>query len=144
MVCVYIHIHTHVHTHSHTYTHVETDGYIFVKNDEPYRHGRCDTLLKWKPADKNSVDFKFKVTSQLDGTTVAQLLVSQAGGLVLFLESGCSEIRVSDPKSAERLRGLDGHIVECRWDGKRWVFMKERRDKTHPNALSTASNVFKR
>lgn len=40
----------------------EPDGLIFQPKLEPYVGGRCDDVLKWKPADQNSVDFKLKIT----------------------------------------------------------------------------------
>lgn len=39
----------------------ETDGLIFAKDHEPYSAGTCETLLKWKPPNKNSFDFKVHV-----------------------------------------------------------------------------------
>lgn len=39
----------------------EPDGLIFQPKLEPYIGGRCDDVLKWKPADQNSVDFQLKI-----------------------------------------------------------------------------------
>lgn len=39
----------------------EPDGLIFQPKLEPYVGGRCDDILKWKPADQNSVDFQLKI-----------------------------------------------------------------------------------
>lgn len=39
----------------------EPDGLIFQPKLEPYVGGRCDDILKWKPADMNSVDFQLKI-----------------------------------------------------------------------------------
>ena len=38
------------------------------------------------------------------------------------------------------LKGLDKKIIECSWDYKKnqWSFMRERTDKSFPNAYSTA------
>lgn len=36
---------------------------IFMKL-QPYVAGRCDDVLKWKPADMNSVDFKVKISQE--------------------------------------------------------------------------------
>lgn len=40
------------------------DGLIFQPKLEPYVGGRCDDVLKWKPADQNSVDFQLKITEE--------------------------------------------------------------------------------
>ena len=40
------------------------DGLIFQPKLEPYVGGRCDDILKWKPAEENSVDFQLKITEE--------------------------------------------------------------------------------
>lgn len=42
----------------------EPDGLIFQPKLEPYIGGRCDDILKWKPADMNSVDFQLKISEE--------------------------------------------------------------------------------
>lgn len=42
----------------------EPDGLIFQPKLEPYVGGRCDDILKWKPAELNSVDFQLKVVEE--------------------------------------------------------------------------------
>lgn len=42
----------------------EPDGLIFQPKLEPYVGGRCDDILKWKPADQNSVDFQLKIAEE--------------------------------------------------------------------------------
>lgn len=42
----------------------EPDGLIFQPKLEPYAGGRCDDILKWKPADQNSVDFQLKIIEE--------------------------------------------------------------------------------
>jgi mRNA-capping enzyme len=34
---------------------------IFFLINKVYKGGRCDTMLKWKPPDQNSVDFKLDI-----------------------------------------------------------------------------------
>ena len=38
------------------------DGLIFQPVDDPYKGGRCDAILKWKPPSMNSVDFRLVLT----------------------------------------------------------------------------------
>lgn len=40
----------------------EPDGLIFQPKLDPYVGGRCDEILKWKPAEQNSVDFQLKIS----------------------------------------------------------------------------------
>lgn len=42
----------------------EPDGLIFQPSKEPYTAGRCDEVLKWKPLELNSVDFRLKIVKQ--------------------------------------------------------------------------------
>ena len=38
----------------------ENDGLILVPNNDPYKNGRDDKYLKWKPVHLNSIDFKLR------------------------------------------------------------------------------------
>lgn len=112
----------------------EPDGLIFQPARDPYKAGRDDTVLKWKPASMNSVDFKLKVVKEsglgLLPRTVGQLFV---GGL----DRPFSEIKVKG-----ELKKLDKKIIECKWDNNQWIFMRERTDKSFPNGYKTAMGVI--
>jgi len=41
----------------------QNDGLIFTVDDCPYYPGTCDEILKWKPVELNSIDFKLQTTS---------------------------------------------------------------------------------
>jgi mRNA-capping enzyme len=57
----------------------ETDGLIFQPADKAdfYKHGRCDDILKWKPPELNSVDFKLRITRSKPSTNMGMLPVTQ-------------------------------------------------------------------
>ena len=40
------------------------------------------------------------------------------------------------------LKHLDNKIIECKWENNQWVFMRERTDKSFPNAFKTAIGMF--
>lgn len=40
------------------------DGLIFQPSKDPYKPGACEDVLKWKPLDMNSVDFRLKIVKQ--------------------------------------------------------------------------------
>jgi len=111
----------------------EPDGLIFQPARDPYKAGRDDTVLKWKPASMNSVDFKLKVTKETGlgmlPRTVGKLYV---GGL----DTPFSEMKVKG------LKEYDGKIIECKWENNQWVFMRERTDKSFPNGFKTAQGVI--
>lgn len=124
----------------------DNDGYIFAPDFQPYFAGPCETLLKWKPPHLNSVDFQFQVVPRGPISAVANLLVVRGSELVRFDGAPRSDIQVSnDKESADRLRELNGKICECTWFAERncWKFLKQRHDKTHPNAYGTAMKVFR-
>lgn len=43
-------------------------------------------------------------------------------------------------KLTKEVMSLDGKIIECKWD-EGWVFMRERTDKSFPNAFTTAKGT---
>lgn len=42
----------------------EPDGLIFQPSKDTYTPGRCDDVLKWKPLELNSVDFRLKIAKE--------------------------------------------------------------------------------
>lgn len=42
----------------------EPDGLIFQPAKEPYVPGQCDEVLKWKPVEMNSIDFRMKIVTE--------------------------------------------------------------------------------
>lgn len=111
----------------------EPDGLIFQPSKDPYKAGRDDTVLKWKPASMNSVDFKMKIVKEsgvgMLPRTVGKLFV---GGL----DTPFAEMK------AKGLKDYDGKIIECKWENNQWVFMRERTDKSFPNGYKTAMGVI--
>lgn len=77
----------------------ENDGLIFTVDDCPYYPGTCSEILKWKPVELNSIDFKLHKTLH---PNVYQLLTSD-DVLFSFL------VVESDP--SEYLTG--NSVVEC-------------------------------
>jgi len=41
-------------------------------------------------------------------------------------------------KYTKELKSMDGKIIECKFENGSWKFMRERTDKSFPNALKTA------
>jgi mRNA-capping enzyme len=126
----------------------EADGLIFQPYDEFYKPLTCESLLKWKFAHLNSVDFKLKVTAPSDRTgsngdsskepplrLTLQLLHPPAKGVGAPTISDLPDARVVFPDGINP-RSYDGRIIECSWDPAQeaWSFMRDRRDKTVPNA----------
>lgn len=109
-----------------TITH-ETDGLVFTPIDDPIRVGTHETMFKWKPLVKNTVDFQVK----WERRGVWGLYIQDRG--MLYFES---EVR---PDQCDWLK--EDMIVECRyvtWQYPMWWEpLKQRTDKTYPNNRRT-------
>ncbi|XP_033726963.1 mRNA-capping enzyme-like isoform X2 [Pecten maximus] len=112
----------------------EVDGLVFQPVPDPYCAGRCMEVLKWKPPDQNSIDFKLKVVKEKREGMLAE---NKAYLYVLGLEPPMAMMRYT-----KNIKDLDGKIIECSWDGKDWKFMRQRIDKSHPNSYNTAMGVW--
>jgi hypothetical protein len=123
----------------------KVDGLVFTPVNEPMRLGTHETMFKWKPREKNTVDFSMKRGRSFDGVgkpgvPVWKLFVQEKGKL--FYESEFPISRMDEPWFE------DGAIVECMYitweDGPLWWKpLKRRRDKTHPNNRRTFYNTIK-
>ena len=117
----------------------KVDGLVFTPVYEPVRIGTHETMFKWKPREKNTVDFQMKKGMSFEGVgkpgvPVWKLYVQERGKL--FFESEFPLSRMDEPWFE------DGAIVECMyitWEPGAlwWKPIKRRRDKTHPNNRRT-------
>ncbi|XP_046856619.1 mRNA-capping enzyme-like [Xenia sp. Carnegie-2017] len=111
----------------------ETDGLVFNAVNEEYIPGQCPTLLKWKPHTLNSVDFQLHITTvQKEGCLKEKVGALRVGGF---------DQPVGIIKVTNELKKLDKKIIECTFDGKNWIFMRHREDKSFPNSYATAQSV---
>lgn len=96
----------------------ETDGLVFTPVNEPIRMGTHETMFKWKPRERITIDFCLQ------------------NGRELFVQD-----RGEPYKEAELHRGPsnlpDGTIVECGYGDLGWYIEKVRTDKTHANNRRT-------
>lgn len=94
----------------------ETDGIVFTPINEPVRTGTHETMFKFKPLEKITIDFYIK-----DGK---DLHIQDKH--VLLRKGTCAKQDIKD-----------GTIVECGFVDGSWVFEKIRADKKYPNNLRT-------
>lgn len=107
------------------------DGLIFTPVADPYVSGTCDRLLKWKPSELNSVDFKLAIHYDDKVTDPPRYLY---GLQVATCEGDHRHFAFYEGSDAnEKLKDLDGAIIECRYDADNWVFLRVRKDKTMAN-----------
>ncbi|KAG7509122.1 mRNA-capping enzyme [Solea senegalensis] len=112
----------------------EVDGLIFQPCGR-YKAGRCDDILKWKPPNLNSVDFRLKITK-----VGGEGLLTQTVGLLYV---GSYDRPFANMKATKELKQYDNKIIECTFANNTWVFMRQRVDKSFPNSYDTAMAVCK-
>lgn len=117
------------------------DGLIFQPVEEPYTGGRCPRILKWKPAELNSIDFKLKIVKVTQPGCLPQTI---ANLYVNGLPTPFASI-VINKRNRDEYEQYDGKIVECECANltqNQWKVMRIRTDKSHPNSFSTAQGVL--
>jgi hypothetical protein len=115
------------------------DGVVFTPVNEPVRIGTHETLFKWKPQEKNTVDFCMKRGESFSGVDmkgepVWKLYVQEKGKL--FYEGEFPLSTMNEPWFE------DNAIVECMyitWENGPlwWKPLKRRYDKNYPNNRRT-------
>jgi hypothetical protein len=103
----------------------ETDGVILTPNNDPVRMGTHETMFKWKPFERITVDFLIQ-----NGT---KLFVQDYGKL---FEEG--ELLLNN----KRLDIPNNSIVECGYGKLGWHVVKVRTDKNYPNNRRTYSRTM--
>ena len=98
----------------------ETDGIVMTPINEPIRMGTHETMFKWKPRNRITIDFQLK-----NGT---ELFVQDRGELYKESELHLRHQRKDLP---------DGAIVECGYGDLGWFVEKVRTDKTYANNRRT-------
>ena len=121
------------------------DGLLFTAVHEPYKIGSCDTMLKWKPPELNTIDFRFR--KQLANDTQKQDLFDMILANTPSPQHPGKEIKyaVFTPENEEFLKTEpDGKIVECKWDkdAKQWRFLRYREDKDTPNHMHIIPSLW--
>jgi mRNA guanylyltransferase len=138
------------------------DGLIFTCRTTEYQHGTDQNIVKWKPEDENSIDFRLVMKfrqRQPDKQDIAEgfnqpwIDYDERPDCDLFVYCGNQEPDkwfgelYLEPQEWEDLKArgepLQDRIVECYMDAnKRWRFMRFRDDKTEANHISTANSVI--
>lgn len=136
-----------------------SDGLIFTPDHSPYLPGTDQLLLKWKPAEENTIDFRVRLEF---GTYVDEGLPSNhpdsawvdydskpAVTLQMWLgrdeHEDFAPLALSDEEwEAWKARGepLQHRIAECNKVDGLWRFLRWRDDKTAGNHQSSVEKIL--
>lgn len=98
----------------------ETDGLVFTPVAEPIRSGTHETMFKWKPHERITIDFSIK------------------NGHELWVQDRGTPFKEAELHLQNRRPDLpDGTIVECGYGPLGWFVEKVRTDKTYANNRRT-------
>jgi hypothetical protein len=98
----------------------ETDGIVMTPIEEPVRMGTHETMFKWKPRDRITIDFELK------------------NGIELFVQERGEPYKEAELHTRNQRPDLpDGTIVECGYGDLGWFVEKVRTDKSHANNRRT-------
>ena len=118
------------------------DGIIFTPVEDTYEDGTCRQLLKWKPAEMNSIDFQLATewrgeVGEPNPTPRFKLRIASNG--VLQQEPfGWITFPPNGPYSHDRFAAdadADRRIVECVWDAELDCFEYAEGDPTWDNPI---------
>lgn len=106
--------------------HHNCDGLVFTPVRDPYTSGTCLKLLKWKPLEYNSADFKIELILISDSSDISLRLDDVRRYRLQVLKNGidCNYDWISFESSDEEAQfGISGCVSECIFD-----FVRMRHD----------------
>lgn len=109
----------------------DVDGLIFTPIRDTVKTGTHETMFKWKPRDKNTIDFQIKRRGD-----IWKMYVQERGKLMFE-----SEIHVNQVPPHAREWMEEDAIIECQYmfmdEPMWWKPVIRRYDKTFPNGRRT-------
>lgn len=116
----------------------EKDGLIFQPWALPYSGGTCPQILKWKPPNLNSIDFRIRIRQERREGCLPEDMIE-----LLVSNQTKAPITLKMDRNKTHFKKYDGKIVEMAIpDQKNWIILRERTDKTSPNSYETMRAVI--
>ncbi|PVU85262.1 hypothetical protein BB560_007095, partial [Smittium megazygosporum] len=125
----------------------KNDGLIFTSVSSPYVIGSCEKILKWKPADENSVDFKLSIEKNDSDSDLPIFRLLVWKGKDIYDHFGYLDVSEEEWKSLSQVENLDQSIIEVTVDKKKlpdlvWKFMRIRDDKPNGNFIDIVYKII--
>jgi mRNA guanylyltransferase len=117
------------------------DGLMFTDSEAKYSFGTCETMVKWKPPEENTVDFLVQVRKS--NAQDKYYIMINHGNKGYQIES---EFVFGQDLDKVKGQQLNGRIIECKYDKNwpfNWRFSRFRDDKAEANHVSTFQKVLK-
>lgn len=137
------------------------DGLIFTCRNTPYQSGTDPHILKWKPKEDNSVDFRLFFEWPMVQPDAEDLANGDTEPYPDYYQKPIFHLAVNMGKDGDVPHGtmtvdddgwedmkaigepLDERIVECFQDEQQqWRFLRWRNDKNEPNYITTVDSVM--
>ncbi|KZT26376.1 mRNA capping enzyme [Neolentinus lepideus HHB14362 ss-1] len=133
------------------------DGLIYTCVNTPYTPGTDTNILKWKPPDENSIDFKLILRFPSQDSNPQEPNFRKKPIFVLFMWCGDDhgvpryepfDVMHVEDEEWERMKAsgeqIDERIVEVVWDSKRekWRMLRFRDDKPNGNHRNVVENII--
>jgi len=116
----------------------KSDGLIFTSESSPYISGNCNKMLKWKPSNENSIDFKVHYIKEEHRFTL-----NIWGGENNHFYYADLTIDNPDMQKEWEENPPEGKIIECYFENEHWHFMRFRNDKENANHESIVKKIMK-
>ncbi|KAI9500367.1 hypothetical protein BX070DRAFT_230663 [Coemansia spiralis] len=123
----------------------KSDGYIFTSAQAPYTPGTCDKIIKWKPSNENSVDFRISLEM---GRVRLLAFAGKKNGRDDYTYFEDLAMREGDwEKHFANIEELNGRIIEVVWDPEyappgKWRFLRFRDDKLESNYIGVVQSIM--
>lgn len=132
--------------------HHGNDGLIFTPLNTSYKYGTDDMLLKWKPSEENSIDFRLRLSLGLNEhgqpdvnmmpTFELYIFTGRRGDADPYQYFGQMYVDDEEWQRLQHIPLVDA-IVECVRDTQgRWRLMRFREDKLEANHISTLKSML--
>ncbi|KAI9143388.1 mRNA capping enzyme, catalytic domain-containing protein [Paraphysoderma sedebokerense] len=118
----------------------KSDGLIFTSSISGYHAGTDQNILKWKPAEENTVDFKIRV---IDNNGQPQYILQLWEGRDIHRDH--AELILDDIGRSTLNPYMHGKVIECWYDPQwpnNWRFMRFRDDKDTANHASVFRSIM--